>query len=133
MCCGPYRYAHSLGCDRAPADLQVYVDALKRLEVGEYVWFKGERNRYTVQARDDRWLICTKPFAARHTVIYCIVDLEAGVRGVDNLIFSTGYETREQCEENLARLAAGKMEISQRNHAVVQLRQTQRVTSPVAA
>jgi len=74
------------------------------VEVGDKIQFASERLRYTVQARGPRFLVCTKPFNPRHTVLYTVVDLQEGVRGTENLIFGFGAETREQCEEMLARL-----------------------------
>jgi hypothetical protein len=47
--------------------------------------------------------------------MYFIIDLVRKVRGTDNLIFSHGYETKEQCEQNLKRLENGEMEVSYRN------------------
>lgn len=56
-------------------------------EVGDKVKFDAEKQRYTVQARDDRFVILTKPFNARQTYLYTIADLEKGIRGACNLIF----------------------------------------------
>lgn len=74
------------------------------LPVGGRVWFAEEKQGYTVQARSARYVVCNKPFNVRRTVLYCIVDLEEQVRGPENLIFGMGAETREQCEEMLARM-----------------------------
>lgn len=84
-------------------------------KVGDRIKFAAEKRRYTVQACNERWLICTKPFRAKKTVLYTIVDFERDVRGTENLIFCCGFETREQCEECLARLSAGQTEVSFRN------------------
>lgn len=85
------------------------------LVVGQKIKFKGIKQRFTIQARNERFLICTKPFNARKTVLYTIVDLVREVRGRDNLVFTFGYETKKQCEDNLKRLADGEMEVSYRN------------------
>lgn len=82
---------------------------LKRIEVkktraGDLIKFVEERNPYTIQARSSRYLVCTKPFAPRKTVIYTVVDLERQIRGTENLVFGHGQETREQCYETLLRL-----------------------------
>ncbi len=84
------------------------------MKVGDKIKFNGEKQRYTLQARNDRFLIFTKPFNARKTVIYSIVDLERKERGPDNLVFSHGHETKEQCEYNLKLLSENKMEVSYR-------------------
>ena len=82
-------------------DAEITID---NIPVGGRVWFKSERRPYTVQARSRRFLVCNKPFAARKTVMYCIVDLMEQVRGPEDLIFGMGAETREDCESMLARL-----------------------------
>jgi hypothetical protein len=76
-------------------------DALKAAPVGARVRFDDERMPYTIQARNERYVILTKPFAARNTVIYTIVDFVLFARGPDDRIFSGGYETREECEDRL--------------------------------
>ena len=86
-----------------------------KVNVGDKVYLPNEKRAYTVQARSDRYIICTKPFNPKRTVFYFIVDLVRKVRGTDNLIFCNGYETKEQCEENLTRLEKGEMEVSYRN------------------
>ena len=86
-----------------------------RYVVGGRISFAEEKNAYTIQACNSRFLICTKPFNLQHTVLYSIVDLEQKIRGTENLIFGMGVETREQCEEMLERLTSGKTEVSYRN------------------
>ena len=73
-----------------------------------------EKRPYTVRARDDRYIICTKPFNAKHTVIYFIIDLVERWRAPDNMIFGLGYETDEQCAERLEDLQSGTIELSRR-------------------
>lgn len=85
------------------------------LYVGDRVRFAGERQRYTVQACNDRFAICTKPFNLLRTVRYTIIDWARGIRGTENLVFGFGAETRAQCEAMLARLTSGETEISSRN------------------
>lgn len=84
-------------------------------KVGNKVHFEGERNAYTIRACDSRYLICTKPFNPRKTVLYTIVDLLEKVRGTENLVFCMGFETDEDCQEALQRLQSGETEISYRN------------------
>lgn len=98
--------------------------AVASARVGDRIRFAEEKQAYTVQARDARFLVCSKPFNARRTVLYTIIDTVEDVRGPENLIFGMGAETREQCEEMLGRLngAAGpsnfggfKSEVSSRH------------------
>lgn len=86
-----------------------------KVNVGDKVYLPKEVRPYKVQARNERFIICTKPFNPKRTVIYFIIDLVKKVRGTDNLIFCHGYVTKEQCEENLRRLESEEMEVSYRN------------------
>lgn len=78
----------------------------EEIQVGAKVWFAEEKQGYTVQARDERFMICTKPFNPRKTYLYSIVDFERGIRGPDNLIFGSykPYNTKEGAEANLVSL-----------------------------
>ncbi len=78
--------------------------------------FDGERQRYTVQAHNDRFAIMTKPFNARKTYLYTITDLERVVRGPCNLIFGLPFavDTPEGAAEALLWLADGRMEVTYR-------------------
>lgn len=86
-----------------------------KVEVGDKIYLPNEKKSYKVQARNDRYIICTKPFNPKHTVLYFIIDLVRKVRGTDNMIFCSGYETQEQCEHNLKSLQDGIMEVTYRN------------------
>ena len=85
-----------------------------RVEVGDRVYIPNEKRPYKVRARDNRYIICTKPYNPQHTVIYFIVDLADKWRAPDNMIFCSGYETDEQCQERLKELRSGKIELSMR-------------------
>lgn len=76
----------------------------------------GERQRYTVQARNDRFVIMTKPFNAQHTYLYTIADLQRGVRGPCNLIFGLPCDvnTLAGATEALGWIERGEMEVSHR-------------------
>ncbi len=78
----------------------------------------GERQRYTVMARDDRYVIMTKPFNAQKTYIYSIADLERGERGPCDLIFGppSKLDSDEGAKEALAMLQAGEMGVSRRRN-----------------
>jgi len=83
-----------------------------KIKVGSKIKFEREKQRYTVQACDDRFVICTKPMNALKTVLYTIIDFKRNERGPDNLVFSFGYETKKQCKENLKMLQENEMEVS---------------------
>ena len=83
-----------------------------RVQVGDKVYVPKEKKPYRVKARDDRYIICTKPCFG--TVLYFIDDLKERWRAPDNMVFCSGYETEEQCKERLAELQSGKIELSRR-------------------
>lgn len=76
----------------------------------------GERQRYTVMARNERYVIMTKPFNAQKTYLYSIADLERGVRGPCDLIFGppAALDTDEGAAIGLGMLASGEMSVSYR-------------------
>ena len=102
------------------------------LAVGDKIKFASEAQRYTVQARSNRYAICTKPFNARRTVIYTIIDFERGVRGRDNLIFGRGYETRAECEANLAEMLRDEcpVQVSHRHFGPLDIEAVEKAREP---
>lgn len=87
-----------------------------RVEVGDKVYVPKEKRPYRVRARDERYIICTKPYNPQRTVRYFIVDLKERVRGPDNMVFCSGYESDEDCAERLKELQSGEIEVSCRRH-----------------
>lgn len=83
-----------------------------RVEVGDKVYIPNQKRPFRVKARDDRYIICTKPFNPKHTVIYFIVDLVKRWRAPDDRLFCSGYETDEQCQKRLQELQNGKIGLS---------------------
>lgn len=88
----------------------------RKIPVGAKIWFRGEKQGYTVRASNVAFCILTKPFNAQKTVLYTIIDWESGIRGAENLVFGFGAETDEQCNEMLQRLTDGESEVSSRNY-----------------
>ncbi len=91
-----------------------------KCSLGARIWFDQEKRPYRVRSRNKRYLVCTKPFNLRHTVLYTVVDLTQRVRGTENLVFGMGAETDEQCDDMIKRLNAefpdiDRTEVSQRN------------------
>jgi hypothetical protein len=86
-----------------------------KFKIGQKIKFKSEVQRYEVKAASGQYVVCTKPFNARKTVLYTIINLYSHVRGTENLIFGAGAETKKQCQEMLDRLDKGETEISHRN------------------
>lgn len=109
---------------------------LAQAKVDDRVRFAGERRAYTIQARGERYLVCTKPFALRNAVIYTVVDLRHRVRGTEDLAFGLGAGTREECEDMLARLEGRDphigftTEVSHRNRVNLEVTAVLRATRP---
>lgn len=84
------------------------------VKVGDKIYVPNEKRPYKVKCRDNRYIICTKPMNLYHTVLYFIIDLHRGLRGPDNMVFCSGYETDEQCQDRLKELQSGQIEVSTR-------------------
>jgi len=80
--------------------------------VGQKLYVDGQKQGYVVMARDERYIIATKPFNPRKTVLYFIIDLEQDMRGPDNMVFCSGYESDEDINERLKELQDGEIEVS---------------------
>ena len=81
-----------------------------KVKIGDKVYIPKEKKPYKVKARDERYIICTKPCFG--TVLYFIVDLKERWRAPDNMVFCSGYETEEDCKERLEELQNGRIELS---------------------
>lgn len=71
---------------------QDVIEYCKNLKVGDRIKFESEKQRYTIRAKSDRYLICTKPFNPKKTYLYTVIDLERLVRGALDLIFGSFHE-----------------------------------------
>lgn len=98
--------------DKTSDKIKVLRGKRMRVEVGDKVYVPEHKRPFKVKARDDRYIICTKPYNPQHTVIYFIVDLVDKWRAPDNMIFCSGYETDEECQERLKELQDGIIELS---------------------
>lgn len=85
------------------------VEYCKTLNVGDKIKFASEKQRYTIKAKTDRYLICTKPFNAIKHILYTIIDLERLIRGRNNMYDYMIHETILCCLEELE---AGRIEVS---------------------
>lgn len=92
----------------------IYYETSK-LKVGTKIKFKKEKQRYTVQASNVAFAVCNKPFNARNTFLYTIINWRENIRGTENLVFGMGAETKKDCEEMLERLTQGETQVSGRN------------------
>lgn len=83
-----------------------------KVNIGDRIFTPTEKNPYTVKVRDDRYIICTKPFNLKRTVLYFIIDLKERWRAPDDRLFCSGYETDEDCKERLRELQEGRIRLS---------------------
>jgi len=84
-------------------------------EVGRKIKFQAEKQRYTIIGKTDRYLICIKPFNARRTYMYTIVDLVEQERGPDHwLLGNYCYEDTEDVVRCLKDLVSGECKLSPR-------------------
>jgi len=91
------------------------------MKAGDKIRFRGETRPYTIRCRSERYLVCTKPFNLKKTVIYTIVDLIKGIRGTENTVFCMGFESDQDCNEALERLESGDSEVSHRNFVKLEI------------
>lgn len=87
-----------------------------KVKKGMKIYFQGENKPYTVRCFSERFVICTKPFNLKRTVIYTIIDWIREIRGTENTVFCMGFETDQDCNEALERLVSGESEVSYRNY-----------------
>lgn len=83
-----------------------------RVEIGDKVFVKNQKRPYKVRARDERYIICTKPYNPQHTVLYFIIDLKEKWRAPDDRLFCSGYESDEDCNERLKELQNNQIKLS---------------------
>jgi hypothetical protein len=77
-------------------------ETIQQIQIGSKIYFEREKRPYTVKAMDERYIIATKPFNARKTCLYTILDLHKGMRGPNNLVFNIyDYTKQEDIEECL--------------------------------
>lgn len=83
--------------------------------IGDRVKFKSEKRPYKIQACNENYIICTKPYNPKKTFMYVIVDFKNCIRGADNWYCKFNYANPIEAAEALKELEAGIMEVSRRN------------------
>lgn len=91
----------------------------QNLLVGHKVKFSDDRLWFTVQARNDRFIICNA--VTKNNTYHSIIDLDQGVRGDDNLVFHDGYDDQQHCEARLKDFIDGEIEVSHRNRVLLDI------------
>jgi hypothetical protein len=89
---------------------------LSRLNLGDKIKFRNEKQRFTVKAKSDRYLICTKPFNLQKTCLYTIIDLDRFERGTNDRVFNDyDYMLQDDIDRCLSDLESCDVEVSYRN------------------
>lgn len=97
-------------------EYKTVIDYCRNLKAGDKIKFQNEKHKYTIKAKSDRYLICTKPFNLQKTCLYTIIDLDRLVRGTNNLVFNAyDYMVQEHIDECLKDLETGEIEVTHRN------------------
>lgn len=87
-----------------------------KLVVGDKVKICSEKQRYTVRAVGSEFAILTKPFNARKTFLYTVVDSMEGVRGhFGKWGPPEELDTRDGAEKTLIELESGRLQLTFRN------------------
>lgn len=91
---------------------------MKKLNVGDSVYWIGESRGYKVMAKDERYLIASK--RAFGETYYSIIDMEEGVCSTDDRVISTyKYGSKAGASRALADINSGKIGLSKRNKAQI--------------
>lgn len=99
-------------------DTANYKDILAHLEVGDKIYWIGQKRPYAIKARDERYIICTQPCNFHKSVMYSIIDTEELICAPNNLVFNPyNYKKQEDIEQSLNDLEKGEYELSYRHRA----------------
>ena len=90
---------------------------MENIIVGSKIKFTEDHLWFTVQARNERFIICTTKGSKYHSII----DLKNNIRGDDNLVFHSGYDDQQHCEARLSEFINGDLEISKRNNVPLKI------------
>jgi hypothetical protein len=97
------------------------IERARQLLPGDRVRFSDEKQaRFKVKAASERFVVLTKPFNAKQTYIYTIIDLEQGVRGPDSS-WGTGYGTDEDIADAMVKLYDGIASVSPRRSVTLDI------------
>ena len=86
---------------------------IRKADVGDKVRLFGQKRRFNVMAKSDRYMIFSKNYF--DTFIYTIFDFDEKWIAPDNLVFGMyDYDKKEEAEEALKALENGELELSRR-------------------
>ena len=93
------------------------------MTTGSKVQFADSKRWWKVRAVSDdcRFVILTSPNNLQKSTFYTIIDNLRGVRGPDDRIWSSGYESDDDVNERMRELVAGEIGVSKRTSRYVEL------------
>ena len=77
---------------------------------GTKLQWKGQKRRFKVVARNDNFIIITRPYNPERTYEYSILDLEYMKCNHDNYYCKYNYQDVKECEEAIKELQEGRDE-----------------------
>ena len=77
---------------------------------GTKLQWKGQKKRFNVIARNDNFIIITRPYNPQKTYEYSILDLEYMKCNKDNYYCKYNYQDKEECKEALKELQEARDE-----------------------
>lgn len=77
---------------------------------GTKLRWKGQKRRFKVIARNDNFIIITRPYNPEKTYEYSILDLEYMKCNHDNYYCKYNYQELKECEEAIKELQEGRNE-----------------------
>ena len=77
---------------------------------GTKLQWKGQKRRFEVIARNDNFIIITRPYNPQKTYEYSILDLEYMKCNKDNYYCKYNYQDKEECKEALKELQEARDE-----------------------
>lgn len=92
-----------------------------KYKIGDKIKFKTEKQRYTIRACNDRFIIATKPFNPQRTFMYTIVDLQENLRAADNWYCRYDYTQTSISITAINELMSGDIELSHRSRMELDL------------
>lgn len=84
---------------------------------GTKIQWKGQKRRFKVMARNDNFIIITRPYNPQKTYEYSILDLEYMECNKDNYYCKYNYQDVEECKEALKELQKTRDEEHESNIA----------------
>lgn len=84
---------------------------------GSRIGWKGQKRKFKVIARNDNFIIITRPYNPKRTFEYSILDLEYMECNHDNYYNKYDYSNKEECKEALKELQETRDEVKRTNIA----------------